>query len=105
MTENVTIRFKRDDEYRELPVSGIWGGITPQGDLFAELFTERRDTPDMVEMEIDEHGNANEVRRTGDEEYVRTVLVGLLMKPTLAYSIGEWLIEKAKLAGIEKVEH
>ena len=99
----ITIVFTKADNYRILPVAGVWGGLTPQGDVIAEFFLERRELPDSVTMDVkEEGGKAREVAREGGDKIVRELQVGISLQPDQAYSIGAWLIEKARLAGIDK---
>jgi|WetSurMetagenome_2_1015567.scaffolds.fasta_scaffold905974_1 hypothetical protein len=97
-SSRVTVFYEKDKDYRLLPVTGAFGGPTPSGDILAEFFVERRTAPEKIVMEIS-GGTANEISREG-ERHVRELVVGLLIRPDVAHSIGLWLIEKAKQFGV-----
>ena len=97
-SSRVTVFFEKDKDYRLLPVTGAFGGPTPSGDIVAEFFVERRTAPEKIVMEVS--GNtANEISREG-ERHVRELVVGLIIRPDIAHSIGLWLIDKAKQFGV-----
>ena len=94
---DVKIFFRKSDDYRVYPVSGIWGGITAQGMLACDFFVEKVDTPESVNVSMDdESGQVQEVSRFPAEPYVtREVLMGIMVRPEVARSIGQWFISKA----------
>ncbi len=98
ISSKVTIFYEKNKDYRLLPVTGAFGGPTPSGDILAEFFVERRTAPDKVVMEIS-GGTTTEISKEG-ERHIRELLIGLLIRPDVAYSIGVWLIEKAKQFGV-----
>jgi len=103
MKKKVTIRYVRSADCRVVPVHGAWGSVTPQGDVAAELYVERMEPPEEVVLEVEEGGHAREVEKHG-EHHVRDVQVGLLLKPAVAWALGQWLIQKAKQAGFTPPE-
>ncbi len=84
--------FRKDRDYRVMPVSGVWGGISPHGMVFADLFFEKPDTPEKVSL--DDAGK--EVGRSPAGMFVvRDVVAGIAVRPEVARAIGEWFIAKA----------
>ncbi len=96
--QNVRVFFKKSPEYKTIPVTGVWGGITPQGLVCCDLVVERAETPESVMLEIDEqNGTAREVERQPKQGLVvRESMVGLVMQPEAARTIGAWLIRTAE---------
>ena len=103
MTRKITIQYEKDSEYRLMPVQGAWVGMTPTGDLVADFYVERPTPPEEVLLEIDPPNTVREVERRG-EKNVRIVVAGFVMRPDLAYMLGEWLQEKARSAGYKAPE-
>lgn len=93
----VKVFFRKNEDYRIVPVSGVWGGVTPQGMVHCDFFIERAETPESVNIRIDEStGASQESRRQPAEPYVvRELLVGMMLPPHVARSIGQWLVERA----------
>lgn len=95
---NVKIFFKKSPEYRTVTTTGVWGGITPQGLLCCDLFMERQESPESVTIEVNEQtGVAQEVdRQPRQSMMVRESMVGLVLTPEAAHSIGTWLVRNAE---------
>ena len=49
--KKVKINYSRASEYRAIPISGAWGGLTSQGLVHAELFVEHQTHPKEEEIE------------------------------------------------------
>lgn len=87
------IHFTKASSYKIIPATGAWGGPTPQGELLCNFFVEYRDAPDNIEMEI-EGGRAKEPERI-EADFIRELQMGVIIRPDIAKSIGEWLVRKA----------
>lgn len=94
----ITFRFEKDDDYRLIPVNGVWGGPTPRGDIMVNLFHESHVVPKEVTQTLRADGRLGQEReRTPPPGTVqRTVLVGMILTAEQAESIGRWLQEKAR---------
>ncbi len=102
MKKQITVEFDRSDDYRLVPVTGAWATHTPNGDIVAELFVERRLPPREVTLEIEEN-QAREIDQQAGR-LVREVVTGLVMRPEVAFAIGQWLVAKARQAGFNPPE-
>lgn len=100
--KKVTFKFSKDEHYREIPVNGAWGGPTPRGDVWVELFHESEKTPKSITHRITEAGGlGDEDTRepmADNKHYTRQLFVGMMLRPKHAESIGIWLQEKAREA-------
>jgi hypothetical protein len=94
---NVKIIFKRNADYKSVPVSGIWGSVTPQGMINGDIFVESIEPPEFIVLDIDQiTGEPKTTKKHPEKQDVlREAIVGLVFKPDIARSIGEWLIAKA----------
>ncbi len=99
----IKIQFKKAPDYRIIPITGAWGGVNPQGEIVFDLFVERLEVPESVRMRVEPGRPPLEIGRDG-EMHVRECQVGVVVRPDIARSIGEWLIQKATeaSAGIVK---
>jgi hypothetical protein len=89
----VDIYFRKDKDYRVMPVSGVWGGVSPHGMIFADFFFEKPDTPEKVALnesgaEVDRHPSGVFI--------VRDVMAGIAVRPEVARAIGQWFLDKAE---------
>lgn len=97
----VKIKFTKSPDHTTHPVSGIWGGATPQGDILCHFFVEQLELPEVVELEFDvDSGKSVEKKKIEEKVYLREILTSLVIRPDIAKSIGTWLIRKAE--AIEK---
>lgn len=96
--ESLRFEFRKDEHYRVVPVNGAWGGPTLRGDVRVDLFLEETRTPSVLTQKITGEGKLGEsieptdVASTG---LIRTLMVGLVLSPSQARDIGQWLIRKA----------
>ena len=97
----ITFRFKKDGDYRLIPVNGVWGGTTLRGDVMVSLFHESQSLPEAVTHEVTPDDKlGKELKRTPPPiEFQRTLLVGMVLTAEQADSIGLWLQKQAREAG------
>ena len=99
-SSKVKFRFVRDGEYRCVPVNGVWGGVTPRGDITADFFHEALTCPVSVTHAVTEvDGLGAEVERQLDDpssQVTRSLMCGIVLTPEHAESIGLWLVDKAR---------
>jgi hypothetical protein len=92
----VKIKFEKSPDHKTHPVSGVWGGATPQGDIVCHFFVEHLAIQDTMELAFDLASGKTIDKNPNDEKiYVREILTSLLVRPDIARSIGTWLISKA----------
>jgi hypothetical protein len=83
------------------PVQGVFGGVAPQGQIAASLYTERWVLPKKSEVEISVEEGTNKVTSSAEtpietkEGVMRTVVGTYYMDANTAEAIGNWLLQKA----------
>ena len=91
-TKQLTFRYLKDPSYRLIPVNGVWGGITPRGEIHLELFHESQAAPEVVIRSVTQKGElGKEIDHQPPREISRTVLVGVMLTEESAESIANWL--------------
>jgi hypothetical protein len=93
----IKIAFRKAPDYRMIPVTGAWGGVNPQGEIVFDLFVEKLEVPDSVQIKIEPGHPPMEISRQG-QIHVRESQIGVVVRPDIARSLGEWLIQKANEA-------
>ena len=93
----VKVRSKKAAEYRIISASGVWGGITPHGMIYFDIFLEKPESPAETILMMDEKtGERREIIEEPSEPSLeRILLTGVMVRPEVARSIGQWLIDKA----------
>ena len=88
-------QYRRSEEYKRLPVSGIIGGQNPQGLIVTHIFFEASRLADVQHGTVNELGalqmDADPPVRVLDRE----ILATLLLQPHIARSVAQWLIGHA----------
>ena len=95
----IRIEWEYDKDYRLVPANGMWGGITPRGDLRIEFFVEVVPTPGSGETALfhDASGSYKEGRKTPEKAtVVRKIQVGVMIPPHQIPSFVEWFKDKAR---------
>jgi hypothetical protein len=99
MAENgekeIKISFEKSKDFKLFPATGAWGGPNPQGEIVCNFFVEHRNHPEELTLHVD--GQTGKVKKEDRKEgpLVRELQVGVIMRPDIARSVGEWLIKKA----------
>lgn len=103
MKEVIKIKFGKSNDYKMIPVTGVWGGLSPNNEVVFDFFIEKHVNPEFIELEI-ENGKKIGEKQKSESAFIREAQVGIVLRPDIAYSIGKWLIEKAKNAGFKEIE-
>lgn len=100
----VDIHYIKTEGYRSYHVDGLFGGLTPNGLLYMELFLERAATPQIVKHKVAPDGTlGDELERIGKKGVIREIEAGLIMHIGAAKIIRDWLDVRIKeLEGINK---
>ena len=94
----IEFHYLKTNNYRSFHVDGAYGGITPNGNIYMELFLERAPTPKSVLHEFDEDGSlGKELSRQSKTGLIREVEAGLVLNLATAEAIEKWLAEKIEV--------
>ena len=99
--KTVSIVFTSRHDRDSIPVTGAFGGPTPDGNaIVAHLFVEHGTVPSLVTHKVDDEGRVDlsggDPIKRGD--VTREVQATLLMTPEHALSLGSWLVQHAQNA-------
>lgn len=78
-------------------MDGVFGGLSPSGDIFASIFSQRPPIPLVTVQPINEKGELGEEllsERSTKEGLVREIEIGIAMRPEVAEKLIKWLQEK-----------
>jgi len=94
--KQVTFHYTEDANYRTIPVSGAWGGITPKGHIIVNFYYDRPESPESVSHEVGPKGSLGaELDKSyahgGDRHFERRLEVGVVMDDETASSLIVWL--------------
>lgn len=102
--DEIKIEWEYDKDYRMVPANGMWGGLTPKGDLHIEFFVEVLPTPGPEATAFFRDavsGSYNERPKTLEKaRIVRKVQVGVMIPHQQIPSFTEWFKDKAQRVNI-----
>jgi hypothetical protein len=91
---NVRFVYRKDKSCPTYHADGIFGGFTPHGQLYMDIFIERFPTPTSVECSMKDGGQLIESSRKSENGILRDVQCGIIMDIGAAMRIHQWLSEK-----------
>jgi len=99
--DRVNFRYVEGRDYRLVPVSGVSGGITPDGQVIAHLFREFAELPETATHEVGPDGRlGNEIAQTWRHAegiwIERRLVIGTVLSGDTARCIGKWFIDRAE---------
>lgn len=97
LSNKMTVNYLKIKNYRTYHVDGIFGGLTPTGNLYIELFVQRSVTPQTAEHEITKDGILGKEipgTRTGKKGLIREIESGLVMNIEVAKILRNWIDDK-----------
>lgn len=103
--EKIVIRFQfvNSAHCRVIHVDGAWGGIGPGRMINMSIFSERRPTPNWIDLDMDSSsGIAEESQRDIFDGITREIEAHLVFSVATAQKLRDWLNEK--IDDIERVE-
>jgi len=100
--ETFKVQFSRATDYRIIPATGAWGGVTPNGEIVFDLYVERQESPESIEIEVVDGKQVGEKRYPQPQPIEREAQIGVVVRPDIAKAIGEFLIGMADKAIVKK---
>ncbi|MFQ5455286.1 MAG: hypothetical protein ACE5EA_03645 [Nitrospirota bacterium] len=75
----------------------MFGGLTPSGNIYIELFIQRNPTPQIIEHRVKPDGMLGEkIDEQGKKGIIREIESGLIMNMDVAKSFKDWLDNRIK---------
>ncbi|OHD57205.1 MAG: hypothetical protein A2Y33_07370 [Spirochaetes bacterium GWF1_51_8] len=91
----VDFHYIKSNQYRTSYANGVFGGITPRGELQMDFFVERQVIPQVATYAISNEGILGEIIKTeGKSGFIREFDCGVLMSIDVAINFYEWLGQK-----------
>ena len=90
----VTFEFTQSQHHRVIHVDGAWGGITAQGLIAMDFFSEYKSPPDSIRFQFEVGKPATELARVGGDAFIREREVTAILNLQTATAIRDWLNQK-----------
>jgi hypothetical protein len=100
MKKEISIKYEKSQDFKYIPATGAGGALSPQGEIICNFFIEQIDFPKTGKIIIDQETQEHIEDRDQNEniDITRELQVGVVMRPDIAISVGEWLIREATKA-------
>ena len=99
MPTEIMVHYEYGPGYKKIPATGAWGGLSPNAEVIVNFFVEFKTKPEMIKVQVDEAGHLVEESPEKDEiSMTRELLVGVVMRPDIARSVGHFLLKYAEMA-------
>lgn len=96
---SVRFNYTKSPMHRVVHCGGVFGGLVPNGDLYAAIFSQHGAIPRSVTHRVGPEGQVlEETARDVVEGIEREVEISLMMDIAQALSFRNWLDEKIKQA-------
>ena len=102
--KSVKFIYNTPDDYKIVYANGVFGGLTPRGDVNCSFFLEYPQVPKEQEFELDKENKVgNLISVAGNVALVnRDLQIGIILKLEDAEIIANWLLTIVKAARGEK---
>jgi len=97
--KEVVIDYREPEDLRSFYAHGVFGGISPHGELVLKFYQDSLKTPERARIYVDEVGHLEkevQIFNENQSKIERKVLVEILLNPETAMSIAEWIKGKIK---------
>jgi len=97
--DKVKFHYIKGNFFRVVHVDGVFGGLSPSGDVFASIFSQRPPIPTLTVQPVKEDGQLGDElisERATKDGLVREVEIGLVIRPDVAEVLIKWLQEKVE---------
>lgn len=107
MADSVKFKYLFQEDYNPKYANGVYGGVSPTGELVMNFYFERLSIPYEVMESLDENGNltgSSEIVKPKEYKIIRSVENGVILNKSGALDIYHWLEEQLKQMGAEDGE-
>jgi hypothetical protein len=93
--QTIDYHYIKTNHYRTFYANGVFGGITPRGELQMDFFIERQVIPQLATYKILNDGKLGEMIKTnGKSGFIREFDCGVVMNMEVAVAFHQWLGQK-----------
>jgi hypothetical protein len=109
--DKIKFHYIKGNFFRVIHVDGAFGGISPTGEIFFSLFSQRPPIPQLTVQQVKEDGELGDEivsERVTKDGLVRELEIGVSMRPEVAETLIKFLQERVdiyhKMAGQKEEE-
>lgn len=98
--KELSLVIEKSKNAQTLPVTGVWGGPSPDGsNIISHFYVESHALPNVINIKADETGkfDPNHGQQIMRGDLTREIQSIFVMTPEVAISIGKWLIENGAM--------
>jgi hypothetical protein len=95
--DKVKFHYLKANDFRVVHMDGVFGGLSPTGDIFMSIFSQRPPIPQVTVQPVNEKGELGDEilpERIVRDGLVREIEVGIALRPEIAENLIKWLQER-----------
>ena len=95
--QEVAFHYLKSSQFRVIHADGVWGGLSPQGNIRLVFFNERPPIPQLTVNKVDSAGVLGKdvpEKKVGRSGFVREMEVDVVLSLELAEGLRKWLDDK-----------
>jgi hypothetical protein len=106
-SHDLLINYLKSHYFRVIHADGIWGGVSPRGNIHMSFYNERAALPDISRVTLSDQGQQVAPERyKSSSKIVREIEADVIIDLTTAKALSEWLLDKIQtLEGLIKEEN
>lgn len=91
----ITFKYVYPEDLRDLYINGLYGGVTPRGEIYIHFYSERHPIPKKATHNLDEQGvPSKEADMEIGGDVVRLVQASIALDISTAIAMRDWLNER-----------
>jgi hypothetical protein len=97
--DKIKFHYIKGNFFRVVHVDGVFGGLSPTGEISASLFSQRPPIPQLTVQALkskNELGEEIVAERVSKDGLVREMEVSLVLSPQVAEALAKWLMERVE---------
>ena len=101
MENSINFKYLFPDDYNPSYINGVYGGVSPRGEIIANFYMERMPIPKEDHVRINEDGTLGESISIEPEDHrfnmIRYITSGISFNLETAIAFREWLDNKIQI--------
>ncbi len=104
----VIYEYEVDENCPRVPAHGVWGGVSPHGEIEMNIYSESDKLPQFSERLVHPDGTVSDESSSMDEQQSKTIVRRVHVKIYLNYhtarAVMDWLEEKVQALEMEGMD-
>jgi len=88
----INFKYRESPHFRSINAKGVYGGVTPAGEIYMGVYSQRTPSPESSYIDIDPLGKPQqEIITAPQQQVIRDMEIGITMDLNTAEAFKTWL--------------